>query len=227
MPLTATALASLVFTDHLAAVPTAVGAVRSNPLTGVLSHNVPEAFIGALCDAFVTALTSMVIKDLGAGTSDVPGIAPPVPFSFPGAPVAVSQFLVSSGWVGPSGALVANVFIGSTLLRASQLGLLQMQTNPLLGTGTGVVSVASNPDLEAAMFASLSTLLPLSFQATGKFGEGDIPGSPVNARLAVQLSAYAAALAKGVSSITANVAYVGNASTTAPVIGVVNTGSIL
>lgn len=227
MPLTGPGLSELVFADHLAVFPTALSATRQNLVTGVPLHVVPEKFIEALCTGFVNALLTMVIKDLGSGTSDVPGTAVPVPFVFPAAPAAAAQLIATLAWTGPQAIGVANSYITNILLRTSQLGLLQMQNNLLMGTGVGLVTPASNPDLLGAMTAALNTQLPLAFQAVGVFGEGDVPGAPVNAILVAQLPAYAAALATGVASMTATVAYVGTASTTAPVSAIINVGNIV
>lgn len=227
MPLTPPALASLVAIDHLSLFPSAVSAVRSNPATGVPPHNPSLVFIDALTDATVVALKTLVISDIGTGSADVPGNAIPVPFTFPAIPAAQAYFLARMGWAGPMSSLAAQVFIGSVLLNVSKIGLLKMNPNPLMGTGTGVVSPASNPALEAAALAALQASLPVSFQATGKFGTGDVPGTPVNPILLAQLPGYAEALAKGIASITATVAYVGTAAPTSPVSGILNTGVLL
>lgn len=228
MALTGPGLAKLVFAQHLALFPLAINSTRENAVTGVPPHNVPEAFIGALCEGYVNALLTMTITDLGTGTLGVPpGVAPPVPFAFPAAPAAVAQFIVQQGLAGVAGPLVAQSFIGNVLLQTSVLGLLQMNPNPLMAIGTGVVSPASNPGLKAAMEAALNTSLPLAFTAAGVFGEGDIPGAPVNATLAARLPGYASALSTGVASMTAAVAYAGGTGPTTPVAGVPNTGKIV
>lgn len=228
MPLTGQTLAPLVFADHLALFPTAVSATRQNTLTGVLLHNVPEAFISALCEGYATALITMVIKDIGTGTIGVPpGTAPPVPVAFPGIPAAIAQFITTQGLLGPAGALVAQSFIGNVLLRTSQIALLQMNPNPFMAIGAGVVSPASNPDLLAAMTTALNTTLPAAFTASGKFSQNDILGGPLNATLAARLPAFAAALAAGTASMTGAVAYAGVSGPTTPVAGAINTGKIL
>ena len=228
MALTGPSLAALVFADHLAFFPTAIDANRQNADTGVPLHNVPEAFISALCEGYVNALLTMVIKDIGAGVLGVPpGNAPPLPVIFPGMPIAVVQLLISQGWVGPTGALVAQSFVGNVLLRTSFVGLLQMRPNPLMAIGTGIVSPVSNLDLLPSMASALNTTLPLAFQASGKFAQNDIPGGPVNATLAARLPAYASALATGVASMTAAVVYAGVSGPTTPVAGAINTGQIV
>lgn len=227
MPLTSEGLAALVSVDHLAVFPTAAGSTRSNAATGILPHNPALAFIDALCDAVATAAKTLPILDIGSGTQDVSGVAPPVPVTFPAIPAAQAYLIARAGWTGVSSPLAAQIFVGSVLLNVSKLTLLQMPTNALLGTGTGIVSPASNPALEAAAIAAFSAALPVSFQASGKFGTGDIPGSPPNPQLLIQLTAIAEALAKGFASITATVPYVGTASVTTPVSGVVNTGVLL
>jgi hypothetical protein len=228
MPLTGQTLAPLVFADHLALFPTAVNANRQNAITGVLPHNVPEAFISALCEGYANALITMVIKDIGAGTLGVPpGLAPPVPVAFPAIPAAISQFIASQGLLGPAGALVAQSFIGNVLLRTSTIALLQMNPNPLMAIGTGIISPASNPDLLASMTSALNATLPAAFTASGKFAQGDVPGAPLNATLAARLPAYAAALAAGTASMTATAVYAGGTGPTTPVAGALNTGKIL
>lgn len=229
MPLTAEALTALVWADHLTLFPTAVNSVRSNTEAGIPSHNVAEAFIGALCTGFATSLRAATILDIGAGSAPgTPGIAPPTPFTFPGAPAAASLFLVTQGWTGAYAALAATSFINNVLLRSSQLGLLQMNPNALMSTGVGVVTPASNGHLFGYMKASLLTTLPVVFQATGKFCEGDTPGSPVNATLLAQLPAYAEALATGAATLASTVTYAGVPTVPpVPVAGIVNTGAVV
>lgn len=227
MPLTADGLASLVFADHLSVFPTALNATRSNPLTGVPEHVVPEAFIGALCQAWVTALKAATIRDIGSGVLNGVGAAPPTPIQFPGAAAAAQVLIAQEQWTGVQSIAVANSYITNVLLRTAQLGFLQMLPNPGLGTGTGIVNAAANPDLQASLAAALNTQLPIAFQATGKFGEEDVPGAPVNAILAAQFPSYANALATGAASIVATVAYVGQTPATPPVSGIINTGSII
>lgn len=227
MPLTGPTLAPLVFSDHLALFPTAIDANRQNLSTGVPFHNVPEAFIGALCEGYANALLTMVIKDIGTGTLGVPpGAAPPVPVAFPAIPAAVSQFILSQGLLGPAGASVAQSMIGNVLLRTQTVALLQMNPSPFMAIGAGVVSPASNPDLLPAMTSALNTSLPVAFTASGKFAEGDVPGAPLNAKLAARLPAIAAALATGTASMTAAVVYAGLTGPTTPVAGVINTGKL-
>lgn len=227
MALTSEGLSALVSVDHLSIFPTAATSTRANPATGVLPHNPALAFIDALCDGVVTAAKTLPILDIGSGTQDVSGVAPPVPVTFPAIPAAQAYLIARAGWVGVSSALASQIFIGSVLLNVSKLSLLQMPPNALLGTGTGIVSPASNPALEAAALLALQTALPVSFQASGKFGTGDIPGSPPNPQILIQITAIAEALAKGLASITATVPYVGTATVTTPVSGIVNTGALV
>lgn len=224
MPLNGPSLAALVSVDHLALFPLAIGSIRQNPATGVPPHNPAIAFIDALCEGVATALITLPIRDLGSGTLDVPGNAPPVPVAFPGIPAAQAQLIASAGWVGPQASLAAQVFVGSVLLNVSKISLLVMPPNLLMGTGTGIVSPASTAGLEAAALAALTPALQAAFQASGKFGAGDIPGAPVNPRLQAQLPLYAAAIAKGFSTITATVAYVGTGTVPAAATGIINTG---
>lgn len=226
MPLTGQALSALVFADHLSLFPTALNATRENLITGVATHNVPEQFISALCEGYVTALLKMTIFDIGGGTVGVPpGSAVPVPVTFPGGAAAVTQFLVQSAWSGEYSALVAQSFILNVLNNAATLGLLYMKPNPAMGIGTGVVSPASNPNLATLMTAELNTTLPLAFQANGNFGEGDVPGSPTNAALAASLPNYATALGTGTGSMAAQVTYASAAGSTTAIAGVINSGN--
>jgi len=170
MALTGPGLAKLVFAQHLALFPLAINSTRQNAATGVVPHNVPEQFISALCEGYVNALLTMTITDLGAGTLGVPpGIAPPVPFVFPAAPVAVAQFIAQQGLAGVAGPLVAQSFVGNVLLQTSVLGLLQMNPNPLMAIGTGVVSPAS-----IAAFRGVA-----SMTATVAYAGGTGPTTPV------------------------------------------------
>lgn len=220
MPLEASSLASLVFTDHLASFPTALAATRENPATGVVTHNVPDEFIKALCSAFVDAVKAdnVTVLALVTGAADVVPFTPvtPVSFSLPGVDAAVSGFLLEMGWTGESGAAFADVVIGSVLRHTAELGLLQMDSGKVVGTGTGVVSPASNPGLAALLEGNLNGTLVSAFTDSGYFGQDDIPGNVVNDVLAAQLPTYASWLAKGFATIVASPAYVGNGSVTSP-----------
>jgi len=200
--------------------------VRSNPDTGVPLHVPMEAFIQGICTAFVGALRAMEIRDLGAGNLPSPGAAIPVPFSFPGRALAVSTFVGLASWGGRDAAGVADVFIGSTLARAADIGLLQMSSNQKMGVGTGVVSPATNPHLQTAFADEMSGLIEPAFRATGKFGRDDVPTNPINPELRDQLDHYCQALAVGVASIVASVAYTG-AGGGAAAAGIVNKGAII
>ena len=216
MPLEASALSSLVFADHLVAFPLALAATRENPSTGVLSHNVPEELIKALCSAFVSAVTAdnIVILAAVAGAADVVPLTPvvPVTFSLPGVDVAVAGFLLDQGWTGTGGPAFADVVVGSVLRNTAVLGLLQMDSGKVVGTGTGTVSPASNPGLAALVEGNLNPLLVTAFTDSGYFGQDDVPGNTVNETLAAQLPTYASWLAQGFATITASPLYVGNGS---------------
>jgi hypothetical protein len=232
MPLTAEGLSALVYAQHLALFSSKpLNSRRSNEATGVADHNVPEKFIDALCAGFVDALLQMSIKDLGAGVQGTPpGVAAPVPVTFPGGPAAVTQFIADMGFdltEGINGLKVAQSLIGNVLLNTQVLAVLQMQPNVLMGTGTSLVNAGTNPDLLGAMEAALNVSLPLAFQDVGVFGEGDVPGAPVNATLAEKLPTYASALAAGVATLTATVTYASAPGSTVPVTGAINFGSIL
>jgi hypothetical protein len=165
--------------------------------------------------------------DLGTGTIDVPGVAVPVPVTFPGIPAAQAFLIARNAWAGQYGSLAAGVFVGSVLLNVSKTALLVMPPNPLMGTGTGVVSPASNPGLEAAALAALLAALPAAFQANGNFGTGDIPGAPPNPLILVQLTGIAEALAKGIATMTAVVPYVGTTTPPTAIAGALNTGVLV
>jgi hypothetical protein len=207
--------------------PSALSGVRENADTGVPRHVVSEQFIKALCTGVVTAVKTLPINALGAGTLDVPGVPSPVPVTFPGIPVAQTYLIARQAWTGPSASLGAQIFVGSVLRNVSVLSVLVMPPNPLMGTGIGVVSPAANPGLEALALAALLAALPLAFQTSGFFGEGDIPGAPVNVRLLAQLPGYAEALAKGIATITTAVPYVGTGAPPTPVAGALSTGSLV
>ena len=227
MPITAPGLAAEVWAGYLAVMPTAAGALRANPATGVPPHNVPLAFITALATAWSSVLPHVPILAQVTGTADLPGLPPiPAPFQLPGSPAAVAAFLASSGWVGPVGAVVADAWIGGLLRATAHQGLLLMGACPTVGTGVGVVSPATNPGLAALLLPLLSTALPVAFQAAGVFGTGDVPGAPVNPLLAAQLPRYASALATGLASIIAAPGYVGTATVPAPAVGI-SSGAIL
>jgi len=227
MALTPSGLSSLVFLDHCAVFPTAAAFKRQNAETGVPPHIPSQAFIEALCNATVTAVKSLTILDLGGGAVDVPGISPPVPFSFPAISAAQAFLIAQQGWTGRDSSKAAGIFVGSVLTNVMKLGLLKMNPHALMGTGTGIVSPASNPALQAAAEAAINSAIAPAFQATGKFGTNDVPGTAVNPVLLKTLPAYAAALAKGIASITATVVYTGNNSTPSAIAGTPNTGLIL
>ena len=217
MPLTASALSSLVFTDHLAAFPEGLAATRENAATGVLTHNVPEELIKALCSAFVQAVTMSNVKIMAivTGTADVVGSpVAPTTFSFPGTAAAVSGFLADQEWTGESAQDFADIVIGSVLTRCAELALLHMDSGKVVGTGVGVVSSTSNPGLKSIVEGNLGGLLASEFTASNYFGQDDIPGATVNSVLAAQLPAYAKWLATGFATMTASPAYVGNTQVT-------------
>ncbi len=226
MALTGPFLSSLVLRDHLALFPDAVDATRENVETGVPKHIVVVAFLDALCEGYVNALANGVILDIGQGDDDVDGVAQDVRFELPGIETAKLFFRVESGWVGEDADDVIDVFIGSTLRYTEQFGVLQMSDNKEMGTGTSVVSPLANPDLQSRLQAEMEKTLNDAFQASGKFGEGDVPGNPINATLAEQLSTYAAALSLGVASIVATVSYTGSGGGSS-VSNVINSGSIV
>jgi hypothetical protein len=207
MPLDASVISNLVFTDYLAAFPDVIDATRSNPATGVPLHLPAEAFVQGLVGGVVAACGSVQILDKGDGDDNGPGTASPVSFALPGAILAPATFKSLAGWDGESSDDAIAVFIGSVLQHVQAFGLLQMSDNADMGDGTSIVR-------------------PISFQATGKFGEDDIPSNPVSKIVVDQLDDYCRAYAIALASITATVQY------TAPGAGssvnnVINTGAII
>ena len=228
MALTGPDLAALVYADYLAVFPDSIDGVRANPTTGVPLHNVSEAFLDGMCAGYVNALLSVVVSDLGSGVLGTPpGSSVPVSFTLPEAEAATATFLLTQGWVGSNAPLAGQTCITNVMVRAAELAQLQMDPQLDMANGSSVVSLATNPGLAAALEAELAITLPLAFQATGKFCEGDIPGGPVNATLTGYLAAYATALATGTASITAAVTYSGTSGDTSTVTGAVNTGRII
>jgi hypothetical protein len=226
MPLDASVISNLVFTDYLAAFPDVIDATRSNPATGVPLHLPAEAFVQGLVGGVVAACGSVQILDKGDGDDNGPGTASPVSFALPGAILAPATFKSLAGWDGESSDDAIAVFIGSVLQHVQAFGLLQMSDNADMGDGTSIVSPPSNPNLEDLFFDELQKQMPISFQATGKFGEDDIPSNPVSKIVVDQLDDYCRAYAIALASITATVQY------TAPGAGssvnnVINTGAII
>jgi hypothetical protein len=219
-------LSSAMFRDHLALFPDAVDATRLNIDTGVPFHNIPEQFIRALVTGVVTALADGVIFDVGSGKDDTPGEARAANFTLPLTPIAVATFIVTQEWTGDDAPDVADLFIGELLRQVEKKGKLLMDDHQEMGTGTGIVQAASNPELAAALQAGLETSLVEAFTASGFFGEDDVPGAPVNSVLAEQLAVYAEAYAMGLSSIAATITYKGSGGGS-NISGLTNKGSIL
>jgi len=220
-------LSALVLADHVARYPESMAATRQNTLTGVALHRPVEELVRALCNGLASAMSQLRVADTVAGTANVPGVSVPVPYSFTAIPQAKAAFLAASGWVGADASGAADTFIVSPLTRLPAVSALAMDT-PLatVGTGTGIVSSASNPALLAAATGLLNRSLLEAFQASGFFGTDDVPGSPVNRTLAATLPGYATGLATGVASVFAQVAYVGPAGATTPSAGV-NSGGFI
>lgn len=224
MALTASGLAALVYKDLVAAFPTAVQSTRQNSVTGVPFHIVPQAFISAYCEAVVTSLLSLTIMDIGAGTADVTGMSVPVTVTFPGINTARALLIAEQGWTGPQSAPASMIFIDSVLLNVAAIGMVRMNPNPTLGTGTGVISTVANISLEATALAALQTNLVASFEAAGQFSEGDVPGNPVNTTLLAQFPGYAKALANGIASVLGQVVYTGTGAVPTTIGGIPNVG---
>jgi hypothetical protein len=226
MSLSAPAIAALVFRDHLAQFPLAADACRENAATGVALHCVPEAFIEALCAGLVTAVQQVRVRGVLTGIAIPPATASPVPYTLTTVPAAASQFLAAQGWTGSGAAGAVATFITSVLTHLVATSWLQLAPSKVAGTGTALVSLASNPTLQAELETLLQGTLPAAFTAAGVFGEGDVPGAPVNATLAAQLPNYAAAYSMAFAGIVASVPYVGGTGTSVLVTEPVS-GSIL
>jgi hypothetical protein len=228
MPLTGPGLSDLTFAGHVGLIPTAAVAARSNALTGVLSHNPAQKLIEGLATGLATTISSMTFFGVTAGAADPPGNAPaPVPFTVPAAPAAASLFLASTGWVGPTSALFAQSVIQNMLLNTAVLGLMYGGPSTTVGTGSGVFPDPSKTSvISAALEGSLLATLPAALMATGVFGQGDVPGAPINKDLAASIPAYASAYALGLSTLVATVPYVGTAATAAGAAGVVTGGIV-
>ena len=226
MPLAAQLIASLVYTDHLSIFPDAVDATRANPVTGVPLHVISEEFIKGLCTGLVNGVLAVTLKDLGSGDDDTPGTSGPETFTLPGIALAAVNFKIAQGWDGESSEDVLDLFIKAPLQFIEANALILMTDNANLGTGTGIISPASNPTLQAEAKETILTELRLAFEASGKFAKDDIPGNPVNEQLLVQLSAYADAYAEALASALATVDYTGGGGGSS-VSGIVNTGSFV
>ena len=219
MPLDASEIAALVFTDHLAVFPDSLDVRRQDPNTGEL-YVPAEAFIQALVGGLVAALGSVQILDKGDGEDNTPGTADPVSFSLPGSRLAENSFKVLSGWDGEESDDVIAVFIGSVLGHVESRGLLQMSSNANMGTGSSIVSPESNPNLDELMYQELRVQMPLSFLASGKFGD------PVNKVVLDQIDNYCRVYADVIATLTATVEYTASGSGSA-VSNVINTGSVI
>lgn len=215
-----------VFNSYCAAFPTARAARRSNPAAGIPDHCIPEAYWRALTRALETTLPSLILYDLGAGSNDLPGTSLPVPFLLPAIPAALSQFLLDTGWSGPHALQVASFMVSAPLLEVVAQGRLRMDLNPLLGTGVGIVSPASNPGLFGTARAALEGALLAAF-TDSYFSVDDLPGNPPTPQIVRTIPHFATAYATAIASLTAAVPYTGSGIITAPVAGVVNRGQII
>jgi hypothetical protein len=225
MALTSDALFSSVYLGFLSMFPDSVKSKRKNDATGVPVHNPSEELVRALCTGFVSAMASAVIRDIGEGDDALPGTALPTPFVLPNAPFAETSFLSMQGWQGENARLMSSALIGGILQQTQIHGLLYMRDHRFMGNGQGIVSPEAHPNLHATLTQALETHLTSEFSGSGFFSEADVPGNPVNATLASQIPSYASALAIGVSSIVAEVTYIGGLPGSG-VSGVINTGSI-
>lgn len=225
MPLTAAALSSMTYASYIGLIPTAGGALRSNPATGVPAHSPPQRLINGLASGLVTTIQGLRWTGTLTGATDLPGNAAPTPFVFSGSVAATSTFLSTTGWVGPSSALVAQALIQSMLDNVAAMSLLQGEISPAIGTGSAVFDPGLNAALLGAAQSSLTGTLAAALQAEGVFGTDDVPGAPINPVLAAAIPAYASAYASGLASLTATVPYVGTGASAAagasPVLGAV------
>tara|TARA_Y100000034_G_scaffold134869_1_gene204611 strand:- start:2999 stop:3652 length:654 start_codon:yes stop_codon:yes gene_type:complete len=217
----------MTFTSHVALFPTAAASTRVNALTGVTPHNPAQKLIEGLAAGVANTILATKWNGLITGAADPPGTASPIQFTFPAAPAAAAKFLAVSGWVGPSSALFAESVIQNMILNVASMGILQGDTSLTVGTGSGTFPDPSfTAATQAALEASLMSTLPAGLMATGVFGQGDVPGSPINAKLASSIPYYAAAYALGLATLTATVPYIGTGATASAAAGVV-TGSVL
>jgi hypothetical protein len=224
MPLTGGGLAGLTFSQHVALFPLSVNALRDNQATGVARHNPVQQLILGLATGLVATINSLTWTGAILGAADPVGTAVPVPFVIPAAPAAAALFLSSSKWVGVSSVKFSQSVIQNMLLNLSVLGLFNGGKSLTVGTGSAVVSLASNPGIRAAAKGSLLSTLPVALKATGVFGVGDVPGAPINHELAKTIPYYAEAYSMALASLLATVPYVGTAATTAAAGGIVTGG---
>ena len=207
--LSASQLAAATFAQYLSAFPLALNAKRENPNTGVAAHCVPEELIKALCSGFLTAVQPAKVFGLLKATPDPVGNAATLPFMLPAASAAEGLFVVGNGMLGADGVLFAAVVIGDLVETWRATTFLQMDPCAAAGTGSATVAPVTNPSLQASLEAALNASLPAALQASGFFGQDDVPGASVNALLLSQLPKYAAAYAGAVASVTAEVPFVG------------------
>ena len=223
VPLSADLVAGAVYQQHLVAYSGQPAKVRRvDPNTGK-SYNVNFEYVKALCTGLVTTAKRVLILDASAGTG-VGGTAVPVPFLLPGATAAAGVFLADSGWAGIESAKVASIFIRGALQAVATQGLLQMDTNPFVGVGGGVVAPVNNPQLFADARTKLGADLTQAFLDSGKFHIDDDLSKPLNPQISKTLPHYATAYATGLASITAAVVYAG---TPGAVTSGVNKGNIV
>lgn len=224
--MSASALAARVMVDWAAAFPDALRVRRSNGGTGVPAHNPATKLVEGIAAGFIDVMSVTPIADLGAGTAGTPGAAAPVRFGFPASSAAAALFLTSSGWVGVSAPLVANVWVGSLLSRFAETAVILMPPNVGMAAGTSVVSPASNPGLASSLPGQLTRAIVSRLEETGCFCADDIPGGPLTPEMLRWIPSLGAALGMGAASVTAQVTYVG-AGGGAPVLGVRNVGGFL
>tara|TARA_Y100000310_G_scaffold284992_1_gene308134 strand:+ start:281 stop:958 length:678 start_codon:yes stop_codon:yes gene_type:complete len=215
MALSGSALSDLTFTGYVALIPTAATATRNNSATGVSAHNPAQKLIEGLANGLADTISILAWNGSLTGTAMPGGVGTPVAFTFPGAATAAASFLTSVGWTGASATLFAEAVITDMLNNAATLGLLYGSTGLAVGTGTALFNSALNPSVYATAQASLITTITAALKATNVFGQGDVPGDPVNADLSATIASYAAAYAEGLATMMATMIYTGSASSSA------------
>lgn len=227
MALNADSLASLVFANHLSVFPDAVKSVRGNPEAGVATHSPVERLIHGLATGLVDALSLVRWVGTIEGTDDGEGTPQSVvQVSMPGIPIAVSTFLIDTGWNGEYAGDVAQVFIQYMLENVQFASVFQGDPSPDVGTGTATFNSVTSPGLQAQVQSALYSKISAALLAEGVFHKDDVEGNPLNAVLAEQVTHYAKAYAVGLSSISVTLSYEGDGGSSNDASGQVTGGLI-
>lgn len=214
MALNAATLSPLVLKDYFAAFPAATAVVRSNPTTGVPSHNPPTALVESICSGFSTALTSVLVKDSYAGVVGGSATATLVPPIFnPAVITSASTTLAGTlQWTGAYAFQLLDVLLLSFFSNVSSITQIQMPPIVGGGAGVGVVAPVSNPTLSTSMTTACQAAMVSSFTASGYFGIDDIPGGALTPQITAMITALSTAYGTIVGSVTAFIPYAGAAS---------------